>query len=125
MAILTDYSIVRMGARASMLQPASAAPALCDTEQVILLLCLPLAGGNRTNSEAHSSLPVCNFEGPCANVSNTIVQPEMTKREQRGLAHGRSLTCNTQDGGRQDSLSRAAGRLQSALLAPYGRPCIS
>lgn len=56
--------------------------------------------------------------------SNAIVQPEMTKREQFRLPHGKSLTCNTENGRRQDSLSRAAGRLQAALLAPYRRPCI-
>lgn len=44
MATLTNYSIVRMGAQTPVLQPHSAAPALCDTQQVIVLLHLPPAG---------------------------------------------------------------------------------
>lgn len=37
MATLTNYSIVRMGARTPVSQPDSAAPALWDTQQVIVL----------------------------------------------------------------------------------------
>ena len=118
MATLTNYSITRMGARVSMLQPASATPALCDTEQVIILLCLPLAEGNSTNSEGHSSLPVCNFEGPRMNMPNTIVQPEMTKREQ--CRHGSHVTHKMAG----DRTARRELLGESALLAPYGCPCI-
>lgn len=107
-----------------MLQPDSATPVLCDTEQVIILLSLPLAGGNRNNSEGHSSSPVSYSEGPGMNTSNTTVQPEMTKREECRPAHGKSLSCNAQGGRRRDSPPRAAGRLQAAPLTPYGHPCI-
>lgn len=57
MAMLTNYSMVRMEARASVLQqPPSATPALRNTEQVTIvtiLLCLPLEAGNRTNAKGH------------------------------------------------------------------------
>jgi len=99
MATLSDYGIVRMGARASTLQPDSATPGPCDTEQAtILLLCLPSAGGSRNSSEGHSSLPVCNSAGPRVNQANTLVQPETTERAQRRLARGRG----------PDGVSRAA-----------------
>lgn len=60
MAALTDYSIVRMGARASMLQPDSTTPVLCDTEQVSSS-CDCHEQRNRTSSGAQQLL-VSNSE---------------------------------------------------------------
>lgn len=69
MAALTDYSIVRMGARAWMLQPDSTIPVLCDTEQMSSS-CDCHEQRNRTSSGTQQLL-VCNTENPAMNTSNT------------------------------------------------------